>query len=151
MKTKPQRKTIRLQREFYERQGQPFSLTICTDDKTHLSNEFLELIFDSIMKGNLAKVADLMAVCVMSDHVHLLMAPISENLIDLIGRWKSYTTRLMLEKGWKGKTWQRSFYDHALRKDEDIVKVAEYIVNNPIRRGLVGDWAEYRYSWHKWM
>ena len=87
----------------------------------------------------------------MPDHVHLLMAPISENLIDLIGRWKSYTTRLMLEKGWKGKVWQRSFYDHALRKEEDVAKVAEYIVNNPIRRGWVKDWTEYPYSWHKWI
>jgi len=57
----------------------------------------------------------------------------------------------MLEKGWKGKVWQRSFCDHALRKDEDVTKVAEYIVNNPIRRGLVKDWTEYPYSWHKWM
>ena len=92
-----------------------------------------------------------MAVCVMPDHVHLLIALISENLIDLIGRWKSYTTHLMLEKGWKGKLWQRSFYDHALRKDEDVTKVAEYIVNNPIRKWLVKDWTEYPYSWHKWI
>ena len=151
MKTKTERKTIRLERQLYEGQAQPFSITVCTKDKTYLSNEYLEFIFKSIKAGYLAEKSELMAVCVMPDHVHLLMAPISENLIDLIGRWKSYTTRLMLEKGWKGKVWQRSFCDHALRKDEDVTKVAEYIVNNPIRRGLVKDWTEYPYSWHKWM
>jgi REP element-mobilizing transposase RayT len=151
MKTKPQRKVIRLQRKSYERQGQPFSISVCTHDRTHLSDGFLELIFHSIMNGNLANATDLMAVCVMPDHVHLLVAPISENLIDLIGRWKSYTTRLMVEEGWRGKTWQRSFYDHAIRKDEDITKVAEYIANNPVRKGLVQDWKEYPYAWHKWM
>ena len=151
MKTKPQRKTIRLRKELYKQQGQPFSITVCTHDKTELSKEILELIFNSIMKGNLDKATDLMAVCVMPNHVHLLLAPISENLIDLIGRWKSYTTRLMREEGWKGKTWQRSFYDHAIRKEEDIIKVAEYIANNPVRKGLVQEWKEYPYAWHKWM
>ncbi len=64
-----------------------------------------------------------MAVCVMPDHVHLLMASISESLIDLIGRWKSYTTRLLLQKGWKRKAWQRSFYDHALKKMKMLQKL----------------------------
>lgn len=93
----------------------------------------------------------MMAVCVMPDHVHLLIAPSSGNLIDLIAKWKSYTTHLIWQNGWKGTVWQRSFYDHALRKDEDLIKVAEYIVNNPVRRGLVEDWENYPYSWHKWV
>jgi len=49
------------------------------------------------------------------------------------------------------RLWQRGFYDHALRKEEDVQKVAEYIVNNPVRMGLVEDWRNYRFSWHKWM
>jgi REP element-mobilizing transposase RayT len=54
-------------------------------------------------------------------------------------------------KGYKGRVWQRSFYDHALRKDEDIMKVGEYIVYNPVRKGIVQSWTDYPYSWHKWM
>jgi len=87
----------------------------------------------------------------MPDHIHLLLAPISENLIDLIGKWKSYTTHLIWRKGYKGKVWQRSFYDHASREEEDIIKVANYIVGNPVRKGLVQDSRNYPYSWHKWM
>ena len=83
-------------------------------------------------------VADLMAVCVMSDHVHFLLAPISENIAYLIGRWKSYTSHLIWNEGYTGKVWQRSFYDRALRNDEDLLKVAGYIVYNPVRKGLVG-------------
>ncbi|MGB7814803.1 MAG: hypothetical protein WBL28_00460 [Methylotenera sp.] len=33
--------------------------------------------------------------------------------------------------------WQPGFYDHAIRKDEDIVAIARYIIANPIRAGLV--------------
>jgi REP element-mobilizing transposase RayT len=146
-----QRKTIRLQRDLYRKQGQPFSLTICTNNKTSLLSKFQELIFKSAIKDHLNKESDLMAVCVMPDHIHFLLAPISKNLIDLIGEWKSYTTHLLWNEGYMGKLWQRSFYDHALRCEEDLIKVAEYIVYNPVRKGLVKDWREYRYSWHKWM
>ena len=108
------------------------------------------MIFRSIMEGDLQRKSDMMAVCVMPDHVHLLMTPLSENLIDLISKWKGYATHLVWNKGYEGKVWQRSFYDHALRKDEDVKRVAEYIVCNPVRKGLVQDWSSYPYSWHRW-
>ncbi len=114
-------------------------------------NEFRELIFESVIEGHLSTKSDLAAVCVMPDHVHLLLAPTLENLVDLVGKWKSYSTHLMRGKGVTGKVWQRSFFDHAVRKDEDLVKVAEYIVCNPVRKGLVQDWRHYPYSWHKWI
>ena len=146
-----QLKTIRLNREVYQERGQPFSITICTCDKIPLSKWVIELIFQSVMEGDLSKKSDLIAVCVMADHIHLLLAPVKKNLIDLIGRWKSYTTHLIRLRGGIGKLWQRSFYDHGLRKDEDLTKVAGYIVSNPVREGLVENWRDYSYSWHKWM
>ena len=151
MKNIPQRKRIRLSKEFYGKQEQPFGIAVCTDKRISLSNKFQELIFESAMKDHLSKESDLMAVCVMPDHIHLLMAPISKNLIDLIAEWKAYTTHLLWNEGYIGKLWQRSFYDHALRRDEDLLKVAEYIVCNPVRKGLVESWKEYPYSWHKWI
>lgn len=87
----------------------------------------------------------------MPDHVHLLIGVIHTNLIDLIGRWKSYTTREIKKKEIIGTVWQRSFYDHALRKDENIEQVAKYIIQNPVRAGLVNDPEEYLFSWHTWM
>jgi REP element-mobilizing transposase RayT len=146
-----QRKTIRLDREVYQKAGQPFSITVCTYNKTSLSNKLEELIFQSIIEGDLRKKSNLMAVCVMPDHVHLLLAPVEENLIEVIGRWKSYTTHLIQLQESIVRVWQRSFYDPGLRKDEDLIKVAEYIVSNPVRKGLVEDWANYPFAWHKWM
>jgi len=151
MKSNHQRKAIRLNRKLYQEEGRAFSITICTYNNIPLLKEFGELIFQSVMEGHLSKQSDLMVICVMPDHIHLLLAPISENLINLIGRWKAYTTHLIWKEGYGGKVWQRSFYDHALRKDEDLLKVAEYIVYNPVRKGLVEDWRDYPYSWHKWI
>ncbi|MCX6826029.1 MAG: hypothetical protein NTV06_01990 [candidate division Zixibacteria bacterium] len=34
--------------------------------------------------------------------------------------------------------WQRSFYDHAIRNEEELTKIREYIINNPIQQELTG-------------
>jgi REP element-mobilizing transposase RayT len=33
--------------------------------------------------------------------------------------------------------WQANYFDHAVRKDEDIHRMARYIVANPLRANLV--------------
>ena len=151
MERNHRRKTIRLKRDIYQKEGQSFSITICTWNKITLSNKSKEMIFQSVIEGDLNRKSDLMAVCVMDDHVHFLLTPIGENLINLIGRWKSYTTHLIKLRERIGKLWQRSFYDHGVRKNEDLIKVAEYIVSNPVRKGFARSWREYPFAWHKWM
>ncbi len=41
--------------------------------------------------------------------------------------------------------WQKSYYDHVLRTEEDVRKVARYIVANPVRAGLVRTASDYPY------
>jgi REP element-mobilizing transposase RayT len=43
----------------------------------------------------------------------------------------------------QGTLWQKSFYDHALRQDEDVRGIARYIVANRLRAGLVEHIGEY--------
>ena len=45
-----------------------------------------------------------------------------------------------------GKLWQRSFHDHILRRNENIVSALWYLFNNPVRAGLVSEWTEYPWS-----
>ena len=49
-----------------------------------------------------------------------------------------------------GTFWQRSYYDHAIRTDEDLRAVARYLVANPLRKGLVtciGDYSHWDAVW----
>ena len=43
----------------------------------------------------------------------------------------------------KGKVWDKAYHDHALRKDEDVKRVARYIVANPLRKRLVDKIVDY--------
>jgi len=83
----------------------------------------------------------------MPDHVHLLIsASERESIIEFVREIKSLSTKMAWQHGYSGTIWQRSFYDHFLRKDEDCKMVANYIVHNPVRAGIVQHWQNYPFS-----
>jgi len=45
-----------------------------------------------------------------------------------------------------GIRWQKDFYDHVIRKHEDITTQIKYILDNPVRKGLVSSWQEYPFK-----
>lgn len=45
--------------------------------------------------------------------------------------------------GRQGKLWQDGFHDRALRREEDVLPAARYIVANPLRAGLVSRVGDY--------
>jgi len=86
-----------------------------------------------------------MAWVVMPDHIHWLFQlqdkkPLAE-VMRLFKAGVAYKVNQQL--GRKGALWQRYYYDHALRDNEDIRGIARYIVANPLRAGLVNHIAEY--------
>jgi REP element-mobilizing transposase RayT len=69
----------------------------------------------------------------MPDHVHALLSfPPSRNTVQhTVTLWKRWTARQM------GIGWQRDFFEHRLRSDESWREKADYILANPVRKGLV--------------
>ena len=86
-----------------------------------------------------------LAFVVMPEHLHwLFVLGDSLTLSGVVRSLKGSTSvRLGREMGRRGPFWQRAFYDHAVRKDEDLRQIARYIVANPLRRGLVKDVGDY--------
>ena len=79
-----------------------------------------------------------LAWVVMPDHFHWLIELQQGSLGDLMCQVKSKSTRSVNgATGRKGRLWQTSFHDRALRKEDDLVKMARYVVANPLRAGLV--------------
>ncbi len=144
------RKNIRLARESYEIPSQIFSVMICTCNRRSLfrNEAWAKLVLTTLNTGPFGRQAELYAFCLMPDHIHIQLSPMEANLVNLISRWKSFTANLLRREGLIGPCWQRGFYDHAIRKEEDIRIVAEYIVNNPVRAGFVKNWVDYPFSWH---
>lgn len=90
---------------------------------------------------------DVFAYCVMPDHLHLLIRPSPTTSVNtFVGQVKNLGQRAAWSLGVRGAFWQRSFWDHYLRPSEDPYAVIDYIVNNPVRRGLVREWRDYPYA-----
>ena len=144
-------KKIRLERDVYQEPGRVFSVTIPASTPVFANRSLAGAVWSVTINGALAESAELMAACLMPDHLHLLMGVKKENLIDLIGRWKRFTQRIAKGAGGRVTLWQKSFYDHALRRDEQISIVAQYIYENPVRKGLIEEGKTYPYRWHAWL
>lgn len=82
---------------------------------------------------------DTLSWVIMPDHIHwLFQLKDNSSLSIVVKNFKGRTARkLNLLLGLKGTFWQHAYYDHALRSDEEIKKIARYIVANPLRAGLV--------------
>ena len=44
------------------------------------------------------------------------------------------------------KLWQKGFYDRVLRSNDNSLSFARYVVENPVRAGLVADMRDYPFS-----
>ena len=81
----------------------------------------------------------------MPDHLHVLLSP-NESGVH-VSRWmdsfKSYTTNRFMRLGGKPPLWQRSWHDHVCGESETADKVLAYIVDNPVREGLVESWTDW--------
>ena len=95
-------------------------------------------LHDSRRVGSIAWV-------VMPDHLHwLLQLQAEESLPNVMRTLKARSAHLInrhLNRA--GPVWQKTYYDHAVRKDEDIKGISRYIAANPLRAGLVHDIGEY--------
>ena len=82
----------------------------------------------------------------MPDHFHGLLCinPNGSALSKTIKGLKG-SSSFIINKEYKRQKqfWQPSFYDRALRADEDRKSVARYILANPLRKGLVDNISNY--------
>ncbi|MCP1606267.1 REP element-mobilizing transposase RayT [Pseudomonas citronellolis] len=88
----------------------------------------------------------------MPDHAHwLLELGKGERLETSVGRLKAVSARQLND--WRmahGAVWAAAFHDHALRREEDLLPTARYIIANPVRAGLtrrVGDYPFWNAVW----
>ena len=87
------------------------------------------------------------AYCLMPNHVHLVIGPSSScDIVTFVGQFKNLAQRQVWKLGETGRIWQASFWDRFLREEENLDEVVRYVLNNPVRQGLVEKWQDYHFS-----
>lgn len=155
----PKRKNTRL-KEFDYSQSRYYFVTICLKDRkeffSHIKNTDLILteygkILDEVWRS-LPKYynVELDYYVIMPDHFHGIL--ILDNtltvkndiedkqfsLSEIIGKFKSFSTRKIRERLAKGDkfVWQKSFYDRIIRNESELYNIRKYIKENPLRWDL---------------
>ena len=82
----------------------------------------------------------------MPDHIHLLIeGEKAEADMRRFTRLFKQETGYWFKGIYHDKLWQLGYYERVLRDDEAMLGVARYILENPVRRGLVEYFADYPY------
>lgn len=98
-----------------------------------------QLILDVLQEEQERQNCAVFSYCLMPNHLHFLVSPCEEGIsvLTFTDRFKGKSTNRSWAVGWRGKLWQPRYYDHIVRAEEDLRAIAEYILNNPVRKGLV--------------
>jgi putative transposase len=63
---------------------------------------------------------------------------------------KSASAHIINQRGnCHGTIWQEESFDRVLRCSEKLDEKIAYILNNPVRSGIVADWRAYKWIWHR--
>jgi putative transposase len=112
-----------------------------------LRPEIAPIVVRSILRGSSLGHYELRAWVVMANHVHVLLLPLIPPS-RLLQSLKGHTAReanLALNRTGQ-KFWQAESYDHWVRDDTELERIAAYIENNPVRAGLVDRADKYQWS-----
>jgi REP element-mobilizing transposase RayT len=142
---RPWRKRIRLPAPAYLEAGRVWHVTIGTASRgaVFADHVLARAVVGAIVERCAARGAGLPVYCLMPDHLHLLVQVGDTGLVEVVGDVKSRTTRVWWAHGGAGVVWQRSFYDRGIRTMTEFDETVRYIVENPVRAGLVEDWRAY--------
>ena len=91
------------------------------------------------------KLVQSIAWVLMPDHLHWVFQlgdshDLSTTMRLFKGRSANKVNEALIRKG---PIWQKTYFDRAIRDNEDIKNISRYLVANPLRSGLVKNIGEY--------
>ena len=101
---------------------------------------------DELLRTADAHAVEVSAYCFMQDHLHALFEGLSDDskLISCADLFRR-RTGLAYRSRERQRLWQQGYFDRLLRSDEATISVVKYILENPVRAGLVRDLGDYPY------
>lgn len=139
-----------------QRDGKRHFVTFVTKGRWILPEWARDIVLECIRHDDAVRY-DLDAAVVMPDHAHLVLTPgIDEQrervipLFEIMKAIKGASARKINQRlGCHGAIWQEESFDRVLRSSEDVDAKVLYVMENPVRKGIVSNWCEYHWSWHR--
>lgn len=115
-----------------------------------LSNELIAKLIRDKLHSLDGSVYKLICYCIMPNHVHLVFRLLSETqsvsgVMKLIKGSTSRECNKVLNK--TGKFWQVESFDRLIRDAYEMYNIINYVLNNPVKAGLVSKPEDWKYSY----
>lgn len=148
-------------RLIYEEQKRQFGRFDAELDKAESGPKWLGLpeiadIVAEAMHYRDGEVFDLDVFTIMPNHIHAVFAPLEKEdgsyhaLQTIMHSLKRFTARAankVLKR--EGSFWQRESYDHVVRSRREWERIVAYVINNPVKAGLVENWEHWPWTYLK--
>ncbi len=85
------------------------------------------------------------AFVIMPEHLHWQFQILSNNTLSNIVRLFKGRTAASFYQFEVYRLWQKGYYDHLIRNEEDLIASVRYIIANPLRAKLIANVADYPY------
>jgi len=148
-----------------------------TGPKWLAQDEIASIVAEAIRHRD-GKEYDLLAYCIMSNHVHMLIEldekdasnvlrasarrgtmeqrrtevrPTSTYALTAILRMIKGSTARECNKllARTGSFWHHESYDHVVRNSGELEKILWYVIQNPVKAGLCNDWQDWKWTYLK--
>jgi len=139
-----------------QRDAKPHFVTFCTYLRWILPEPARQIALASCLHDNQYKL-DLNVAVVMPDHVHIIFTPLINQsaqevyslaeIMDSIKGASAHQINRLLAR--TGKVWQTESFDRVLRSSDRLDAKITYILENPVRKGLVSNWKDYPWLWYR--
>jgi len=133
--------------------GGTFFFTVVTHRRKPIFNneDNIQLLREAMRKVKLTRPFDIDAIVILPDHLHCIWQ-LPENDSDYSGRWreikKSVSKHITHKKNSRNErdVWQRRFWEHVIRDDQDWRNHMDYIHYNPVKHGYVKSPIDWQWS-----
>jgi REP element-mobilizing transposase RayT len=108
--------------------------------KRSLDVDARSIVLNHIKAGE-EKFYSLFAAVVMPDHVHVLLKPNDNVALNRITRGIKGVSARLLNLSWSttGRVWQDESWDRIMRNQAEFDEKLTYMLNNPVKKGLITD------------
>ena len=114
----------------------------------------MDLFYDVVRKVRQIKPFNLFAHSFIPDHINLLIKPTGKANISriMLSIQRTFTLTYKEVHGIATSLslWQRRFWDHIIRDENDLKRHLDYIHYNPVKHGLVACPEDYPYSSYRY-
>jgi len=113
-----------------------------------VSDSFCDVFVGALLRYRDAGAYMLHDFMLMTEHFHVLLTPARDKSLERVVQYiKGGSSRqLALEKNMRFPVWRRGFRDHRIRDVADFVVHERYIRENPVKKRLVLEAREFRWS-----